>query len=150
MGRLSNVRPVLLAFAGFTPRFEPSSLRAFEPSSLRASSLRAFEPSSFELRAFELRAFELRASSFELRASSFEPSGLRAFEPSSLRAFGPSSLRAFGPSGLLTSSFRLVGHVPISAAWGECSNKIENKVSRCSFFRLSCIRSGKSELLMKL
>jgi hypothetical protein len=140
MGRLSNVRPVLLAFAGFTPRFEPSSLRAFE---LRAFELRAssFEPSSFEPSSFEasrLRGFE---------PSSLRAFELRAFEPSSfeLRAFGPSSLRAFGPS-----SFRLVGHVPISAAWGECSNKIENKVSRCSFFRLSCIRSGKSELLMKL
>jgi hypothetical protein len=109
MVRLSNVRPVLLAFAGFTPRFE---LRAFEPSGLRAfepSSLQAFKPSSlraFELRAssFELRAFELRASSFELRASSFEPSSLRAFE---LRASG------FGPSG-----FRLVGCAPIAAACG--------------------------------
>jgi hypothetical protein len=102
MVRLSNVRPVLLAFAGFTPRFElrafgPSGLRAFGPSGLRAfgpSSLQAFEPSS-------LRAFG---------PSSFEPSSLRA---SSLRAFGPSGLRAFGPS-----SFGLVGCAPIAAACG--------------------------------
>jgi hypothetical protein len=146
MVRLSNVRPVLLAFAGFTPRFE---LRAFEPSGLRAfgpSSLQAFEPSSFEPSSFELRAssFELRASS--LRASSLRASSLRA---SGLRAFGPSGLRAFEPSSLRAFKLR-ARRVRINSRCLRCAIKIENKVSRCSFFRLSYIRSEKSELLMKL